>query len=84
MYSDLSQTFAMDLFTKAGNDFQPLTIFAKHYILDVRILNTHLKLVRKTFTKGKRHDFSIARRVDTSFLISKTMYLLACVEKLLE
>ena len=33
-YSEYSQISKMELFTKIVNGFQPLTIFAKRYILD--------------------------------------------------
>ena len=35
LYSEASQTSKMELFGKILNDFQPLTIFTKIFILDV-------------------------------------------------
>ena len=34
-YSEPSQTYKMDLFAKIVIGFQPFTIFAKNYILDI-------------------------------------------------
>ena len=45
MYLEPSQTSKMDLFAKIVNVFQPLTIFAESFILDVRLGSAYASVV---------------------------------------
>ena len=51
VYSEPRQTYEKECFAKIVNCYKPLTIFAKHSVMFVRVLNTALHIYQYTSRK---------------------------------